>query len=122
MGIIDNGNKGFSRAMKSQGLIDQMAFAFTVTAVIVDLEGFAENPQRIVIRVKRPVDQRGDHAFLVVTGEGPLDEAFAGSRISENQTKTALPGMDQEHLEDTSLLIEKAGRVLIEGEFLKAEV
>jgi len=65
MGVVNNGHEHFAGAMDAEGLLDQQAFAVVVAALELDLEGFAEDAQSVVIGVEGAVDHLGDQAFGV---------------------------------------------------------
>jgi len=65
VGVVNNGHEHFAGAMDAEGLLDQQAFAVVVAALELDLEGFAEDAQSVVIGVEGAVDHLGDQAFGV---------------------------------------------------------
>jgi len=65
-----------------------------VAAFELDLEGLAQNAQSVVIGVKGSVDDGSDHAFGIVGEQGLFEDAFARARFAQNETETALLGVD----------------------------
>jgi len=66
VGVINNGDEHFAGAINAEGFLDQEPLAVVVMALELDLEGFAEDAQGVVISVQRAVDDWSDHAFGVV--------------------------------------------------------
>jgi hypothetical protein len=93
-----------------------------VAALELDLEGFTEDAQGVVVSVQRPVDDRGDEAFGVVVEERLFEDAFAGARFAEHQTESALLGVDAEDVEDFLLVGQQRDGLGVEGLALEAEV
>jgi hypothetical protein len=83
MGVVNNGHEHFAGAMDAEGLLDQQAFGVMVAALELDLEGFTEDAQDVVIGVESAVDHRGDQALGVVVQEGVFENAFAGAGFAE---------------------------------------
>ena len=79
-----------------------------VPALKIDLKGFAEDSQGVVIGVEGAVDDRGDHAFGIVVQECFFEDAFAGAGLSEHQAEAALLGVNAEDVEDF-LLVSQQG-------------
>ena len=104
MGVVNDGDEHLAGAMDAEGLLDQQAFAVMVVALELDLEGFAEDAQRVVIGVQRAVDDGRDHAFGVVRQERLFQDALAGAGFAEHQTEAALLGVDAEDVEDFLLV------------------
>ena len=81
VGVVNDGHEHFAGAMDAEGLLDQQAFAVVVAALELDLEGFAEDAQGVVVSVQGAVDDRRDHAFGVVRRAGPVSERFCRCRV-----------------------------------------
>ena len=107
VGVVNDGHEHFAGAMEAEGFLDQQAFAVVVAALELDLEGFAEDAQGVVIGVEGAVDDRGDHAFGVVVEQGLLEDAFAGAGFAQHQAQAALLGVDAEDVEDFLLVGEQ---------------
>ena len=56
VGVVNDGHEHFAGAMDAEGLLHQQAFAVMVAALELDLEGFAEDAQGVVVGVQRAVD------------------------------------------------------------------
>jgi hypothetical protein len=112
VGVVNDGHEHLAGAMDAEGLLDQQAFAVMVAALELDLEGFAEDAQGVVISVQRAVDHGRDHAFGIVRQERLFEDAFAGSRAvnpAQNDSQSILraaiwPGSSVS-LENTSLRV-----------------
>ena len=122
MGVVNDGHEHFAGAMDAEGLLDQQAFAVVVVALELDLEGFAEDAQGVVIGVKRAVDHRGDHAFGVVVQERLFQDAFAGAGFAQHQAEAALLGVDAEDVEDFLLVGQQRDGFGVEGIALQAKM
>lgn len=70
----------------------------------LDLEGFAQDAQGVVIGVEGAVDDGRDQAFGVMGEQGLLEDAFAGAGFAEHQTQATLLGVDAEDVEDFLLV------------------
>ena len=108
--------------MNAEGLLDEQAFAVMVATLELDLKGFTQNAQRVVIGVQGAVDDRRDHAFGVVRQERLFEDAFAGARFAEHQTEAALLGVDPEDVEDFLLLGQQREGFRVEGVALQAKM
>jgi hypothetical protein len=80
VGVVNDGHEHFAGAMDAEGLLHQQAFAVMVAACKLDLKGFAEDAQRVVVSVQRAIDHGRDHAFWIVRQERLFEDAFAGAR------------------------------------------
>jgi len=47
--------------MDAEGLLDEQAFAAMIVALELDLKGFAEDAEGVVVSVEGAVDHGGDH-------------------------------------------------------------
>jgi hypothetical protein len=94
VGVVNDGHEHFASAMDTEGVLDQQAFAAMVVALELDLEGFAEDTEGVVIGVKRAVDDGGNHAFGIVCQERLFEDAFTGARFPQHKTEAALLGVD----------------------------
>ena len=122
VGVVDDGHEHFAGAVDAEGFLDQQAFAVVVAALELDLEGFAEDAQGVVIGVQGAVDDRGDHAFGVVVEERLLEDALAGAGFAQHQAQAALLGVDAEDVEDFLLVSQQREGFGVEGIALEAEV
>jgi len=122
VGVVDDGDEHFACAVESEGFLDEETFAFAVAAVELDLEGFAEDAQGVVVGVEGAVDDGGDEAFGVVGEEGVFEDAFAGSGFAEEEAEAALLGVDEEDVEDFLLVRQEGEGVGFEGVACEAEV
>ena len=104
VGVVDDGDEHFAGAMDLEGFLDQQPFAPMVAAFELDLEGFAEDAQGVVVGVEGAVDDRGDEALGVVVEEGLFEDALAGARFAQHQAQAALLGVDAEDVEDFLLV------------------
>ncbi len=52
VGVINDGDEHFTGAMDAEGLLDELAFTTKIVAFKLDLEGFAEDPERVVMGVE----------------------------------------------------------------------
>jgi hypothetical protein len=75
-----------------------------IAALELDLEGFAEDAQGIVIGMEGAVDDRRDQALGIMVQERLLQDAFAGAGFAQHQAKAALLGVDSEDVEDFLLV------------------
>jgi hypothetical protein len=66
MGVINDGDEHFAGPVDAEGLLDEKAFTPMIVALELDLKGFAEDAERVVVSVERAVDHGCDHAFGVV--------------------------------------------------------
>ena len=110
VGVVNDGDEHFAGAVDAEGFLDQQAFAVMVAALELDLEGFAEDAQGVVVGVQGAVDDRGDHAFGVVVEEGLFEDAFAGAGFAQDQAQAALLGVDAEDVEDFLLVRQQRER------------
>jgi len=94
MGVVDDGNEHFAGAMHAEGFLHEQPFAGVILPVELDLEGHAEDTQRIMRSMQGAVDDRRDDALLILTHEGLFEDGFTGSWFAEDQTQTALLGVD----------------------------
>lgn len=56
VGVVDDGHEHLAGAVNAEGLLDEEALAVVVTAFELDLEGFAEDAQGVVVGVEGAVD------------------------------------------------------------------
>jgi hypothetical protein len=82
VGVVDDGDEHFAAAVEAEGFLDQKAFAVVVAAFELDLEGFAEDAQGVVIGVEGAIDDRSDEALWVVVDQGLFEDAFAGAGLA----------------------------------------
>ena len=122
VGVVDDGHEHFAGAVDAEGFLDQQAFAVVVAALELDLEGFAEDAQGIVVSVQGAVDDRSDHAFGIMVQERLLQDAFAGAGFAQHQAKAALLGVDSEDVEDLLLVSQQGERFGVEGIALETKV
>ena len=107
VGIVNNRDEHFAGAVNAEGLLDQEAFAMVVVALELDLEGFAEDAQGVVIGVESAVDDRRDQAFGIVRQERLFEDAFARAGLAEDHAEAALLGVDSEDVKDFLLVGQK---------------
>ena len=122
VGVVNDGHEHFAGAMDAEGLLHQQAFAVMVAALKLDLKGFAEDAERVVIGVQRAVDDGRDHAFGVVRQERLFQNTFAGARFAEHQTEAALLGVDAEDVKDFLLVGQQREGFRVEGIALQAKM
>src|SRR5271169_6110294 len=108
--------------MDAEGLLHQQAFAVMVSPLKLDLKGFAEDAERVVIGVQRAVDDRGDHAFGVVRQEGLFQDAFAGAGFAEHQAQATLLSVDAKNVEDFLLERQQRDGLRVEGIALETKM
>jgi hypothetical protein len=108
--------------MHAEGLLHQQAFAVMVAAFKLDLKGFAEDAERIVVSVQRAIYHGRDHAFGVVRQERLFEDAFAGAGFAEHQAQAALLGVDPEDVEDFLLVGQQREGLGVEGMALEAKM
>jgi hypothetical protein len=104
VGVINNGHEHFAGAIHAEGFLDQESLAVVVMALELDLEGFAEDAQGIVVSVQGAVDDRRDQALGIMVQERLLQDAFAGAGFAQHQAKAALLGVDSKDVEDFLLV------------------
>ena len=115
VGVVDDRHEHFAGAVDPEGFLDQQPFTVVIAALELDLEGFAEDAQGIVVSVQGAVDDRRDQAFGIMVQERLLQDAFAGARFAQDQAQAALLGVDAEDVEDF-LLVSQEGEVFdVEG-------
>jgi hypothetical protein len=122
VGVINDGHEHFAGTMNAESLLDQEPFAAVVAALELDLEGFAEDAQGVVVGVKSAVDHRGDQAFGVVGEQGLFEDAFAGAGFAQHQAEAALLGMDAQDVEDFLLVRQEGDGFGVEGIALETKV
>jgi hypothetical protein len=122
VGVVNDGDEHLAGAVDAEGVLDQEAFAVMVAPGELDLEGFAEDAERVVVGVEGAVDHRGDHAFGVVGKQGLFQDALAGARFAQDEAEAALLGVDVEDVEDLLLMGQQGERFGVEGMALEAEV
>jgi len=122
MGVVNNRDEHLAGAMDAEGLLNQQAFAMVVAALELNLEGFAEDAQGVVISVESPVDHGRDQAFGIVRQERMLENALAGARFPQNDTEAALLGVDSEDVKDFLLVGQKRDGFGIERVSLQAKM
>jgi len=122
VGVVNDGHEHFSGAIDAEGFLNQEPFTVVVAALELDLKGFTEDAQGIVIGVQGPVDDGRDHAFRVVMQEGLLQNAFAGSGFAQDQAKATLLCVDPEDVEDFLLVSQQGERFGVEGVALETKV
>ncbi len=66
MGVVDDRHEKLVGAMDLEGFLDEEAFAAMIVAVEHDLKNLEEDARGVVVGVKGPVDDRGDHALGIV--------------------------------------------------------
>ena len=96
--------------------------AAVVPARVLDPKGVAEDTQRVAVGMQRAVDDRGDHAFGLVSDERLLDDALTGAGLAEHQAQAALLGVNQQRVEDRLLMGQQRGLLDIERHMCEAEV
>ena len=122
VGIVNDGHEHLARAMDAEGLLHQEPLTVMVAALELDLEGFAEDAQRVVIRVQGAVDDGCDHPFGIVGEQRLLEDAFAGAGFAEDEAQAALLGVNAEDVEDFLLVRQQSERFSVERMALEAEV
>jgi len=122
VGVVDDGDEHFAGAMDFKGFLDQEPLAVVVAALELDLEGFTEDAQGVVVSVEGAVDDRGDQAFGVVVQEGLFEDRLSGAGLAQHQAQAALLGVDPEDVEDFLLLRQEGNRLGVEGIALQTEV
>jgi len=122
MGVVNDGHEHFAGAMHAEGVLDQEPFAVMIAALELDLEGFAEDAQGVVIGMERTVDHRRDHPFWVVSQERLFQNAFAGAGFAEHQAEAALLGVDAQDVEDFLLVRQECDGFSVEGMALETKV
>lgn len=120
--LVDDGDEHFIGAVDGEGLLDQEAFAVVVASLELDLEGFAEDAQGVVVGVQGAVDDGGDHAFGVVDEQRLFEDGFAGAGFAQHKAEAALLGMDTEDVEDLLLVGQEVESFGVEGVAGQAEV
>lgn len=68
------------------------------------LNASQRNSERAVVGVQCPVDDRRDKPLGVMSTEGLLDDALAGSWFAHDDTEAALLAMDAKRVENDLLL------------------
>jgi hypothetical protein len=122
MGVVDDGDQHFAGAVDFEGFLDQEPLAVVVVALELDLEGFAEDAQGVVISVEGAVDDRGDQPFWVVVQKRLFEDRLAGAGLAQHQAQAALLGVDPEDVEDFLLVSQEREGFGVEGVALQAEV
>jgi hypothetical protein len=51
MGVVNDGDEHFAGAVDAEGLLDEQALTAMIVALELDLKGFAEDAERVVVRV-----------------------------------------------------------------------
>ena len=95
VGIVNDGDKHLAGAMDAEGLLDQQPFTVMVAPGELDLEGFAQDAERVVIGVQGAVDHGCNHAFGIVRQQGLFEDALAGTGFAEHQAEAALLGVNR---------------------------
>ena len=108
VGVIDDGDDGFSFVVEVAGFGDEACFAAVVVAVDVDLHGLAEEAQEAGPSVKGTVDDGGNPLFGVVVDDGVFKDGFARAGFAEDEAEAALLGVYFEDVE-VALLVRKEG-------------
>ena len=108
--------------MDAEGVLDEQAFAVMVAAFELDLEGFAKDAQRVVIRVQGAIDHRRDHPFGVVGEEGLFEDALAGAGFAQHEAEAALLSVNAEDVEDFLLVRQERDGFRVEGMTLETKV
>ena len=122
MGVINDGDDGFSSGVEVAGFEDESGFAFVVGAIGIDFHGAAEEAQEVVPGVEGAVDDGSDPLFGVVLDDGVFENGFAGAGFAEDDAEPALLGVDFEDVEVALLVFEEglffidAKRVLANAE------
>jgi hypothetical protein len=122
MGVVDDRDEHFAGAMDFKSLLDQEPFAAMVVTLELNLKGFAEDPEGIVIGMQGAIDDGGDHPFGIMLEEGVLEHGLARARLAQDQAEAALLGVDLQDVEDLLLMGEQGDRLGIEGMALDAEM
>jgi len=122
MCVVNDGDEHSAGSVKAERFLDKEAFAFTVAAVELDLKGFAEDAQGVVIGVECAIDDGRDHALLVMGDKGVLEHALAGAGFAQDEAQAALLGMDAEDVEDLLLVSEQGYGFGFEGIASEPEV
>lgn len=115
MGVINDGDDGFSTGVEVSGFKDETGFAFVVGAIGIDFHGAADQTQEVVPGVEGTVDDGGDPLFGVVMDDGVFEDGFAGAGLAKDDAEAALLGVDFEDVE-VALLVFEEGLVLIDAE------
>ena len=92
VGVVNDGHEHFAGAMDAEGLLHQEAFAVMVATFKLDLKGFTQNTEGIVVSVQRAVDDRRDHAFGVVLGAAPVSKRFCRCPVHPAPDTSRLAG------------------------------
>src|SRR5437868_3849741 len=108
--------------MDFEGFLDQEPLATVVAALELDLKGFAEDAQGVVVGVEGAVDYGSDQAFGIVIEQSGFEDALAGARFAQDQAETALLGMDAQDIEDLLLMSQEADGLGVEGMALEAKM
>jgi hypothetical protein len=122
MGVVNNWDQHLASAMHAESLLDQQTFAMVVAALELDLEGFAEDAQGVVISVESTVDHGCDQAFGIVRQERMFEDALAGAGFAQNDTEAPLLGVDSEDVKDFLLVVQKRDGFGIERVALQAKM
>ena len=123
VGIVDDGDEGFTAGVLGAGLGDEAVFATGVVAGGVEFEDLAEEAQEVGPGVQGAVDDGRDPLFGVVADDGVLEYGLAGAGFAEDEAEAALLGVDLEDVEVALLVFEQRGVVLDgEGGVADAEV
>jgi len=123
VGIVYNWYEEFSFGVEVAGFGDESGFAFVIGAVVVEVEGLAEETEDVVPGVKGAVDDGGDPVLLVMMKEVVFEDGFSGAGFSEDEAEAALLGVDFDDIEVALLVGEQWGFVIDdEGVSGEAEV
>lgn len=120
VGVVNDGDDGFSFGVIAAGFGDEAGFALGVAAVGGELEGLAEQSQEAGPGVEGAIDDGGDPLFGIVTDDGVFKNGFAGAWLAEDEAETALLAVDFEDVE-VALLVFEQGGVVVDGEGVFAE-
>ena len=79
VGVVEDGGQGLAGVVEAEGLLDEAALALEGVALELDLEGVAEDFDRVGVGVQRPGDG-GDQVLVFGEAlEGLLDDGLAGA-------------------------------------------
>jgi hypothetical protein len=99
-----------------------LPLATVVPALELNLECLAEDAQGVVVGVEGAVDHGGNQSFGVVVEQGGFEHALAGARFTQDQTESALLGVDAQDVEDFLLVSQEADGFGVEGMALEAKM
>src|SRR6056297_19280 len=122
MGVVDYGYEHLAVAVDLPGGLDEHLLAAGDPGPDIDPEGLAEYLEGVGIGVQRPRDDGGEHAFGVVAGERPLEDALAGAGFAHDEAEPALLRVHQEGVEDLLLVGQQVRLLFVEGVAFESEV